>query len=483
MEYQLKTGPNKPMAKKVAIIKRFPSPIVEAQIIEKPKEEIEEFDVFDGLHVGDEFVISAPSAMGGDINTRVLGINRLKKCLLVRYKNEHYQYHTDTDKLFQLTDKDRCNDCGGFICDCQPDLAPPADTSMSNPTPFNTVITFPEGTIIPCVAGVIKTIFAPKDIPGFNGGLPSKVQEGYLVDAQGTEMAFSLPANHIQDVSTAKNRHVRIESVAGQNGMNGVKFKIDKWPDKTTGEQKTKMKLHVTSTAKLTFTTAGGTQAQTTQVPAKNLSGKPASAPPPQSTEGVSHVNQRIDEWFKVFDIVWSRSSQVKDANGNSIFSVDNLKDITTTMVLGFKGQYGVHAPVVFAGESQAMTQRQEEKAAPTNWKDFVHAKSNTKLGEAAPSDLLRWVRWATCTVAKDNEATEVKQLRLALCLAAHEKGWDNEDKLLQDSVLTQDPLATKKFEVWYGSGGIDAHQCLADFDNTMKAIQAISIPDDEIPE
>lgn len=151
----------------------------------------------------------------------------------------------------------------------------------------NDILAYRDKQQVYCIEGKLTKLYPPKTTTNSRG--EGQLQNGEFTDATGTvKILFSDGA--IQDDKTARGQTVRISSVNGDHGWNGIKFKKDeKWGDQ----------IAVTSTARVEF--LGGAQNTTRQPQSQPRSNPPPARPnqqpqqaqrPPASTTRPAEFDQ-----------------------------------------------------------------------------------------------------------------------------------------------------------------------------------------------
>lgn len=328
-----------------------------------------------------------------------------------------------TQKLSPLEDFMRCGDCGDFLCYCNDK---PQQTNT--PTTMQTVAVInamPDGSTVEAFEGVITAIYAPKENQrGENTHGPWIIQNAVLKDDDQNEIAivFSHPDVE-QDPKHVKGKRIRLTSTKGDRGLNGLKIKDSDYKGKVTRS------VWVSKVANVELVGPGGAAKKPPTSGASRTGGSGSTAQTTGSRQeqgsavqgsdsGVDTLDVRVSHWFTVWDGVRPA------AEAKGITDLELIKDITTTIWMSFKGQYGVYAPIVTGNGSRppahspadatSSAQRSQDAGSASangaesgppegqntaepvaTWKDFVHAKSGKKLGEMDMATRIKYAKWA----------------------------------------------------------------------------------------
>lgn len=316
---------------------------------------------------------------------------------------------------------------------------------------IKTLASWPDGTQVECVEGVLASLWEAKtgiSEKGVNKGKPWSLQNGVIRDMHQDEHRITFATPDVAQPMSNKGKMVRISCKVNTKGMSGLKLKIGEYNGNETRD------LWVTDTAKIEFLGAGGEpmpqqaprvgQAAPTQPGASSVQGV-ASGGRSGGCSPASTVATRVTDYFKVLQEVYAQYSKFEqDPEAPLIpgLTPAEIKDIATHISMTYRGDYGCYMPPIFV-EGQAQSTGSTPLA---RWQDFLHAKKTIKaskdvrLGDLDDVELSCQIAWAL-TAKADGLGPEAAALRGQLILASAEKGWSPRD------VLTKRIGASKEYE------------------------------------
>lgn len=293
-----------------------------------------------------------------------------------------------------------------------------------NPIPFAQLATYVDKQPIPCVEGVLSTLYPVDHVKKDGTPIQYPKQNGVLKDGA-MEHRITFDAKCEQPMEM-KGKRVRISSNVGQHGMTGIK--MDRYNEQYP-------KISVTSSAHVEVVGSAGQPAPVQQAakpaPSQSQQGcsKPAEPEPSGDTAEV-----RIANWFRVFNLVCQSAGHDPSEVVKGL-SPSDLKEITTGTVMSFKGPYATYQAPFFGGQGVGeMIARQDSlldraKAvtssldSPTTtspsepvrtWRDVEY--KGVKLGDYEDERIAELISWAHNTPSPKSD--EGRALRSALLMA-----------------------------------------------------------------
>lgn len=275
--------------------------------------------------------------------------------------------------------------------------------------PFAQLATYISKQDIPAVQGTISKLYDnPKTGVSEHG--PWCMHNGKISDGNlEHDIVFAMegPSDNL------KGKTILIE--CGRTGQG-------KLCDLSMDEYNGKRKIKVGKRAKITI--LDGSTPSPVSSPSQPAATQPR--PSPVAGNGIpvgeSTVAERVDTWFRIFEVVCQEAGQ-NSGEVQKSFSPSDLKEITTGISMSYKGQYGVYAPPYFGAEKQT----------PGRWQDFLYpSKPPRKLGEVPEIDLLRYVTWAL-SLKEDTVKPEQLEVWENVMAMAKDKGWNTDEPVLKD--------------------------------------------------
>lgn len=257
---------------------------------------------------------------------------------------------------------------------------------MSTPisiTPFPDLAKVSNGQMIGAIEGTIATLYDPVEGVGKFG--PWKLQNAVLADG-GLEQRICFASDELIQSPDMKNKRIRITSQLYKNALKGLKM------SEKTKDGKTHRSIDIKFPAKVEV--VGATTGQPVQQPAPRPAATPSSngysGKPAEPVPCDLPAEARLAQWFKALRLVCEHTGQDYDeVIGN--FSPSDHKEITTGLVMSFKGPYATYAPVVFAESSQLTesTERINQQFAAAA--ETTQRLQDDTLPENTPTDSMGW--------------------------------------------------------------------------------------------
>lgn len=291
---------------------------------------------------------------------------------------------------------------------------------------------------IPCVEGVLVTIYDPKTgiaKGGANKGKEWTLQSCNLRDDNSDEHRLLITsADQVLD-KRMKGKRIRISSHVGSKGMSGVYMSENTYTNKND-EQVTERQIKITATALVEELGAGG-EAKSDK-PSSN--GAPASRPAAHHSQPdyeLTPVSQRAGLYFDVMEEV-KRQVDIRTSDKDSPlhkeeFSVEDYRAITAVIAGTYRADKGAYAPPYFgpaSGTSEkelaAMPGKEWEgdkgkpqaTEKPQTWREYVY--KDVKLGDKSRPEMRELLKWYHLK-GKATESEVGKKLAAQLLMAGAE--------------------------------------------------------------
>ncbi len=315
----------------------------------------------------------------------------------------------------------------------QPTQKESKTTMTVQPIKFSTLAELASGSNIVCIQGKITDIFDPNRGEGNYG--PWVIQNATISDGTLKHDIAFMDAEHVLPKSV-KGKTIRVTAQEYKSKLKGLELK------EKEVKGKPKRSVNVKFPAKIEILNG---DSWVEHVPAEEgaseSGGQPATQPAQsyrqpeqshavQSTDAsLDTVEDRVANYFKVFGVVCDAAGH-DTATELEALSHSDLKEITTGICMSFKGQYGVYAPPVFAGEiqpgkssppragetdsqTQTTSGEEDEASAPLGWRNAEH--KGVKLGDYEEDKLSELIQWAIDNPSPKSETGRLLQPQLML--------------------------------------------------------------------
>ena len=347
---------------------------------------------------------------------------------------------------------------------------------------------YKDGQSIPCFEGVLGKLYPAKT--GTSKGRKWSFQNGYIKDNGGDEhrICFASPENE-QDPDAVKGKRVRLTCSMSKGKAKGLIFKVSPNDKDEDNPYRT---IQVDEGAKIEF--VNGTKEDDAAPTNSKTAGQQSSGSSRQTSapRDESTVTQRVTAYMGVLMAV--NASYKANAANLPLLEGGDLKDIATTISLGYRGEYGAYAPPIFDGgaKSQSTEEAPEEKKESA-WKSFVHPKRGKPLGEiplrakAGVSGLASLIKWAVTT-----DITKLGEDAATLANHLKEAGDEIKLRLVLENLLQDEGLPTEDIEFAMQKQGIDslmgvtdeqALDLLKNYAFLIEEIKAVKAKESDLPD